>query len=181
MYRHPGGEAATLKLISLAALAPGARVIDLGAGDGDGVRLLRALGYDAVGVDITPSDNVGYGDILSPPFAPGEFDAALSQCAFLLTGDVPRALSSAHTLLRRGGALMYSDVVPGGEAALRALAAEAGFVAEYVEDTTREWREYYISALWAGKAEPPPEGVDAHGCRYLAAVLRKPDGRMSRP
>ena len=173
MHRHPGGEAATRKLISLAALAPGARVVDLGAGDGDGVRLLRALGFDAVGVDITPGVDVGYGDIFAPPFEPGTFDAALSQCVFFLTGDVPRAFAAARALLKDGGALMYSDVVPGGESALRAPAAEAGFALEHVEDTTREWREYYLAALWAGTAAAPPEGVDTRGCRYLAAVLRK--------
>ena len=72
MHRHPGGEAATRKLISLAALAPGARVIDLGAGDGDSVRLLRSLGFDAVGVDITPGADVQYGDLFAPPFAPSK-------------------------------------------------------------------------------------------------------------
>ena len=82
MHRHPGGETATRKLISLAALAPGARVIDLGAGDGDAVRLLRSLGYEAVGVDITPGEDVQYGDLFAPPYAPGSFDAALSQCVF---------------------------------------------------------------------------------------------------
>ena len=92
---------------------------------------------------------------------------------FLLTGDVPRAMSSAHRLLAPGGRLMYSDVVPGGEAALRSLASDAGFALGHVVDMTREWREYYLAALWAGAAEAPPPGVDARSCRYLAAVLKK--------
>ena len=111
------------------------------------------------------------GDILAPPFGPGSFDAALSQCAFLLTGDVPGAFASARRLLRPGGALMYSDVLPGGEAALAALAREAGFELLSAEDMTDEWREYYIAALWRGEAEPPPDG--ARNCRYMSAILRK--------
>ena len=96
---------------------------------------------------------------------------------FLLTGDVPRALAAAHGLLAPGGVLMYSDVVPGGEDALRALARDAGFALECVEDTTREWREYYLAAVWRGEAGLPPEGVSGRDCRYLAAVLRKERAR----
>ena len=48
MTRHPGD---TRHLIELADLKPGARVLDLGAGDGDGVRLLRSLGFEAYGID----------------------------------------------------------------------------------------------------------------------------------
>ena len=120
MTRHPGGASATQKLISAAAPAPGARIIDLGAGDGDAVRALRALGYETVGLDLNPGPDVERGDILAPPFEPESFDAALSQCAFLLTGDVPGALASARRLLKPGGILMYSDAVPGGVAALPA-------------------------------------------------------------
>ena len=119
MEKHPGGESATRSLISLAGLAPPGRVIDLGAGDGDGVRLLRGLGYDAVGVDISPGDGVEYGDIFALPFEPGSFDAALSQCVFLLTGDVPRALAAAHGLLTAG-------ILPRRRLARRGRAAARG-------------------------------------------------------
>ena len=173
MTRHPGGASATQKLISAAAPAPGARIIDLGAGDGDAVRALRALGYEAVGLDLNPGPDVERGDILAPPFEPESFDAALSQCAFLLTGDVPGALASAWKLLRPGGVLMYSDAVPGGVAALSALAREAGFELLHAEDVTDEWREYYLAALWRGEAEPPPEGKALKNTRYLSAILRK--------
>ena len=171
MIRHPGGEAATRKLISAAALAPGARVIDLGAGDGEAVRLLRSLGYARRGHRPRAGADVVYGDILSPPFGPGSFDAALSQCSLLLTGDVPGAFASARRLLRPGGAFMYSDVVPGGLAALAGLARPAGFELLRAEDVTDEWRAYYIEA--SGAARRPRRRRGAKNCRYLAAVLRK--------
>ena len=173
MNRPPGGEAATLRLLELAGIAPPLKIIDLGAGDGETVRLLRSLGHRAVGIDLSPGPGVERGDILSPPFAPGSFDAAVSQCSLLLTGNVPAAFSAAHTLLRSCGVFMYSDVVPGGVPALKSLAAGVGFTLEAAEDITTAWREYYIAALWRGEVQPPPEGISGKNCRYVSAVMRK--------
>ena len=88
MTRHPGD---TRRLIDLADLQPGARVLDLGAGDGDGVRLLRSLGYDAAGIDRIAAEDVEQGDLLHTTFASNSFDAVMSECTFFLTGDVPMA------------------------------------------------------------------------------------------
>lgn len=173
MERHPGGGSATRRLLAASGLVPPCRIIDLGAGDGDSVRLLRSLGFEADGVDIIPGKDVQYGDIFSALPARGQYEAALSQCVFFMSGDAPRALASAHRLLKSGGVLLYSDIIPGGESALRTLAGGAGFDVEHAEDITREWREYYIAALWQGEAAPPPEGVSGKDCRYLEAVLRK--------
>ena len=41
MIRHPGGTAQTKKLLTLSGIRPPARILDLGAGDGDTVALLR--------------------------------------------------------------------------------------------------------------------------------------------
>ena len=49
MNRHPGGEEHTRRMLDLAALPEGAKLLDLGAGAGESVALMRALGYDAAG------------------------------------------------------------------------------------------------------------------------------------
>ena len=49
MERHPGGAEATLRLVRLAGLEPPCRIIDLGAGSGEAVRLLRSRGFEALG------------------------------------------------------------------------------------------------------------------------------------
>lgn len=173
MERHPGGAEATLRLIELAGIAPPCRVIDLGAGAGEAVRLLRSLGFEALGIDLAPGADVENGDILDPSYPPGSFDAALCQCSFYLTGDPERALIEAARLIRPGGCLLFSDICPGGESWLRRAAGQAGLRAETVEDITDEWKRYYIEALWRGEAELPPDG--AKNCRYLCAVFRKED------
>ena len=53
MERHPGGAEATLRLLELAGLEPPCRIIDLGAGSGEAVRLLRSRGFEALGIDLS--------------------------------------------------------------------------------------------------------------------------------
>ena len=168
MTRHPGGEAQTARLLDAAGLRPGARVIDLGAGDGESVRLLRARGYDVCGVDRRAAPDVEEGDLLHTRFAPGTFDAVLSECAFFLTGDVPGALRESARLLRPGGALLLSDVFFEDP---EPLLTSAGFRIAWQEDITPAWREYYLRALWEGTAEecPVPKG----SCRYRMLIGRR--------
>ena len=52
MNKHPGGEEHTRRMLELARLPAGASVLDLGAGDGETLRLLQSLGYDAEGIDL---------------------------------------------------------------------------------------------------------------------------------
>ena len=146
MNGHPGGKEHTLRMLELAELPRGAHVLDMGAGAGETLRLLRALGFDAVGVDLAPhGEGVEQGDFLHLSFPDGSFDAVLSQCAFFVSGDVPGALREANRLLKRGGKLLLSDVF--FEAPLPLL-ERAGFSVLSAEDMTAQWREYFLEALW---------------------------------
>ena len=150
MTRHPGD---TMRLIELAELPPGAKVLDLGAGDGDGVRLLRSLGYDAAGIDRIAAGDVEQGDLLHTSFAANRFDAVMSECAFFLTGDVPGALRESARLLKPGGKLLLADIFfEDPEPLLEA----AGLRLIHKEDWTKAWREYYLRSIWEGIADPCP-------------------------
>ena len=146
MKSHPGGEAHTRRMLERAGLPDGARVLDMGAGAGEALAILRECGFDARGIDLEPrSDDVERGDFLHAPFPDGSFDAVLSQCAFFVSGDPHGALREAHRLLRPDGTLLLSDVFfkePG------AMLKAAGFAIEYAEDMTALWREYVLEALW---------------------------------
>ena len=165
MTRHPGD---TRHLIELAGLQPGARVIDLGAGDGDGVRLLRNLGFEAYGVDRKAAQGVDAGNLLHTGFADASFDAVMSECAFFVSGDVPGALRESARLLAPGGTLLLADVFfEPPEPLLEA----AGFRINAKEDWTGAWREYYLRSIWEGTAETCP--ITKGKCQYWMLIGRK--------
>ncbi len=169
MKGHPGGEAHTRRMIALADLSEGARVLDMGAGAGEAVKLLRALGFEAYGIDLEPrGEDVEKGDFLATDFPDGSFDAVLSQCAFLVSGDQAGALREAHRLLRLGGKLLLSDVF---FEAPEALLAAAGFAVLRAEDMTALWREYYLEALW--RDETPCCAIPRGKCEYWLIIGRK--------
>ncbi len=153
MNGHPGGEQHSRYLIELSFLEPPAKWLDMGAGDGEAVRLLQSLGFEARGIDLHPrGENVQEGDYLKAPYPDGVFDGILSQCSFYVSGNVPKALQEASRMLRKGGKLVFSDVTENVVALLNQL-RQAGFAVRHIEDMTESWREYYLEALW--KADAP--------------------------
>ena len=63
MNRHPGGEAQTLHLLENIEWKKEMKALDLGAGEGDTVRILKSFGLEAHGVDLFPrGSDVEIGD-----------------------------------------------------------------------------------------------------------------------
>ena len=148
MLGHPGGEQHSRYLIELSFLDPGSRWLDMGAGDGSTVRLLRDLGHNAEGIDLAPrGEDVLCGDYLSAPWEDGVFDGIISQCSFYTGGNVSAALTEAARLLRKGGKLVFSDVTE-NVVELLTQCRRAGFSVRHLEDLTDLWKEYYLEALW---------------------------------
>ena len=158
MLGHPGGEQHSRYLIELAFLERGSKWLDMGAGDGSAVRLLRELGHEAVGIDIAPrGGDVMEMDFLHSSFEAASFDGILSQCSLYVSGDVASGLKEAGRLLKKGGKLVFSDVTENVVGLLTQCRA-AGFAVRHIEDLTDQWKEYYLEALWTQENVCLPRG-----------------------
>ena len=146
MNRHPGGEIQTLHLLEHIELRKGMKALDLGAGEGETVRILKSFGLNAYGVDLFPrSSDVQEGDFLNLKYASASVDLCISQCAFFVSQDQPKAVAECWRVLKKGGYLLLSDLDPGN---LVEIMERTGFTILQKEDQTALWREYYLEALW---------------------------------
>jgi len=179
MIKHPDGENLTRELLSLISLPEDSQILDMGAGDGEAVALLRALRYDAVGVDRISGENIAQGDMTELPFEDGSFDAVISECAFSVCGDTEKAFAEARRVLKRGGFLLISDVYFKAENApclsLQIPAtkegweqAATGFKLKAFHDRTKVWTEFMIHCIW--------NGLDLGDCGYFKSAAKAKGG-----
>jgi ubiquinone/menaquinone biosynthesis C-methylase UbiE len=129
---HPGGLALTERLGTLLELGPGRRVLDVASGRGaSAIYLAQRFGCEVTGVDYGAqsvaeaaaaaaqagvSDRVQFkqGDAEVLPFAEGEFDALICECAFCTFPGKQAAASEFARVLKPGGRVGVSDLTRSG-------------------------------------------------------------------
>ena len=122
MNRHPGGEAQTLHLLENIEWKKEMKALDLGAGEGDTVRILKSFGLEAHGVDLFPrGSDVEIGDFLHLQYSSDSIDLCISQCAFFVSRDQKNALSECWRVLKKGGFLLLSDLDTGNLSAATSI------------------------------------------------------------
>ena len=114
----------TLRLAAAAGLEKGAKVLDIGCGNGVSAEVLsRELECQVVGIDLSPGmiENgrqrikdprirLEVGDAVNPQAVVGEkdFDAALYNAAIFIIPDAAKSMLAAAACLKPGGALGFS-------------------------------------------------------------------------
>lgn len=107
---HPGGEAATERLLERANVGEGDLLVDLGCGPGEAVATARERGARAIGLD----ERAGTGEVRARierlPLATDSVDVAVAECSLCLAADLEEALAETARVLAPGGRLAVSDV-----------------------------------------------------------------------
>lgn len=164
--KYAGGEILTEFLLTMSGLAP-CRILDLGAGSGETIRLLREQGYFAQGIDETGNEDVEPGDILHCHYEDGSFDAVISEGVLFGTGRETEGWAEALRLLKTGGTFLLADVCFTDVRGHVDRMQKAGFQVEHVEEATALWGD-------CGYLEQVEQLGGKGRCRYFLSVCTKP-------
>lgn len=123
---HPGGSAATDRLLELAAVCPGERVLDIGCGVGTtAIRLAREYDVEVVAADNDPlmrerahrnvsaagtrdQLSVEAADVEALPYADGSFDVVIAEAVASVV-DPHAAAAEMARVTRPGGRVLATD------------------------------------------------------------------------
>jgi len=182
---HPGGAQLTERLGRILNLGPGARVLDVASGRGDGTLVLAArFGCEVVGLDFGQrnveaaikearklglADKVAFycGDAERLPFADETFDAVVCECALCTFPDKPAAVAEFARVLKPGGWVGISDLTRSGPLP-RELEGVAAWIACVAD--ARPVDDYRALLAGAGLAIGETEAHDRALVDFVAAI-----------
>ena len=185
-YARHAGFVSTLGAPLIDALGPvdGARVLDLGCGDGELAAAIASRGAVVTGVDASASmidaarargidARVGDGQALGALFGPEAFDAVFSNAALHWMPDAHAVLSGVRTVLRPGGRFVGEAGGHGNVAAV-ATALLAALAERGVDGRARwPWR-FPTDAEW--RAALGTCGFEVERCALVPRPTPLPTG-----
>lgn len=137
--QRPGGLKITEKAFERMTIPKGAKILEIGCGEGDTIAYLREKGYDVTGIDINieavrkakeknPGADIRFGDgEWLEDFSSYTFDCVVMECVLSLINIPDEALHEIYCVLKKGGKLFISDLLvrEPSEELIKALDIEA--------------------------------------------------------
>ncbi|HKE64605.1 MAG TPA: class I SAM-dependent methyltransferase [Micromonosporaceae bacterium] len=164
-------------------LAPGARLLEIGAGTGHDSAYFQAAGLTVVAVDLSAvmvelcrskGVEAHVMDFLHLNFAPGSFDAvyALNCLLHVPNRDLPAVLAAVRAILRPGG-LFFVGVYGGDQSAEGPLRDDEHVPPRFFSwRTDDQWLEFATRASFDVVDFHPVDAGD--GSRFQSLTLRRP-------
>lgn len=191
---RPGGDELSSHLLDVAGFSSGQRILDLGCGDGTGLRHLGKLGCVPIGMDLKHESLIAHdranalvnANAHKMPFESACFDGILAECSLSLTAYSTAALDECTRVLRPGGKLAITDIcsqqkavdsadLPGCLKELRPLTdiltavTSAGFTILHLEDHSSVLRTLLAQLIFSGQCA---EILDGAATSTFASALR---------
>ena len=121
--KRPGGFEITNRAISFCAFRKGARLLDLGCGQGATVDHLTEQGFEAFGIDSNPSNICSQNNLIiasasTIPFSDSSINGIMMECSFNLMKDQKVALQECLRVLKPDGKLIISILYARGKTEL---------------------------------------------------------------
>lgn len=179
---HPGGRMLTKRMIQKALqggwLADHSRLLDLGCGSGETVRLLRGMGFHAEGIDPGADKKEAHlvrGDASLLPWKEESFQGVLAECTLSVTG-TDKVLPEVLRILEPGGIFLVSDIFELG--CRPSWPEKYNFELLYLENATPCLRNYISEWIWKNERPCPPlclggRRITPDKLTYYYAILRK--------
>jgi len=161
-FPKPGGTAITERAVLHCCFSKGAKLADIGCGNGESVLFIKKrFGYAITGVDIDRTliealagDDFICADAASLPFKDGELDGVLYECSLSKMNEPEMVLAEANRVLKNGGWIIISDFFARGEDSsftgilgrvereenIAFKLQSAGFTLDLFEDRTQDMR-----------------------------------------
>ena len=118
--KRPGGFEITNRAISFCKFDKGAKILDLGCGEGATVDFLTDKGFEAAGIDRNPANinlqkNLLVGLAETMPFQNSSMDGIIMECSFNLMDDQKTVLKRCFEVLKPAGKLIISVLYARGK------------------------------------------------------------------